>query len=46
MILKNPGATPQDSTGKYDFLDNESIVSNYWNFKKIQPQLFHFFYSL
>jgi Cu+-exporting ATPase len=34
-------SNPQDSTGKYDFFDNESIVSKLWNFKKIQPQLFH-----
>jgi hypothetical protein len=34
MILKIPGATPQDSTGKYDFLDNESIVSKLLEFQE------------
>ncbi|PKB17898.1 heavy metal translocating P-type ATPase metal-binding domain-containing protein [Flavobacterium sp. 5] len=31
---KSPGATPQDSIGKYDFLDNESIVSKLLEFKE------------
>jgi Cu+-exporting ATPase len=29
---KSPGATPQDIKGKYDFLDNESIVSKLLEF--------------
>ncbi|TDE51116.1 heavy metal translocating P-type ATPase [Flavobacterium sp. GT3P67] len=31
---KSPGATPQDSNGKYDFLDNESIVSKLLEFQE------------
>ncbi|MGQ7944767.1 heavy metal translocating P-type ATPase [Flavobacterium sp. WC2509] len=31
---KSPGATPQDTKGKYDFLDNESIVSKLLEFKE------------
>jgi len=31
---KSPGATPQDGNGKYDFLDNESIVSKLLEFKE------------
>lgn len=31
---KSPGATPQDINGKYDFLDNESIVSKLLEFKE------------
>ncbi|MFV8353659.1 heavy metal translocating P-type ATPase [Flavobacterium sp. XS2P14] len=31
---KSPGATPQDSTGKYDFLDNESIASKLLEFQE------------
>lgn len=31
---KSPGATPQDINGKYDFLDNESIVSRLLEFKE------------
>ncbi len=31
---KSPGATPQDSNGKYDFLDNESIVSKLLDFQE------------
>ncbi|HTG65914.1 MAG TPA: heavy metal translocating P-type ATPase metal-binding domain-containing protein [Flavobacterium sp.] len=31
---KSPGATPQDSIGKYDFLDNESIVSKLLEFQE------------
>jgi P-type Cu+ transporter len=31
---KSPGATPQDIRGKYDFLDNESIVSKLLEFRE------------
>lgn len=31
---KSPGATPQESNGKYDFLDNESIVSKLLEFQE------------
>ncbi|MFV8369309.1 heavy metal translocating P-type ATPase [Flavobacterium sp. LB2R40] len=31
---KSPGATPQDSNGKYDFLDNEGIVSKLLEFQE------------
>ena len=31
---KSPGATPQDISGKYDFLDNESIVSKLLEFEE------------
>ncbi len=31
---KSPGATPQDIQGKYDFLDNESIVSKLLDFQE------------
>ncbi|MDI5949664.1 heavy metal translocating P-type ATPase [Flavobacterium yafengii] len=31
---KSPGATPQDINGKYDFLDNESIVSKILEFQE------------
>ncbi len=31
---KSPGATPQDINGKYDFLDNESIVSKLLDFEE------------
>lgn len=31
---KSPGATPQDMQGKYDFLDNESIVSKLLEFEE------------
>jgi Cu+-exporting ATPase len=31
---KSPGATPQDIQGKYDFLDNESIVSKILEFEE------------
>ena len=31
---KSPGATPQDINGKYDFLDNESIVSKLLEFEE------------
>jgi Cu+-exporting ATPase len=31
---KSPGATPLDITGKYDFLDNESIVSKLLEFQE------------
>lgn len=31
---KSPGASPQDSNGKYDFLDNESIVSKLLEFEE------------
>ncbi|TRW27294.1 HAD-IC family P-type ATPase [Flavobacterium zepuense] len=31
---KAPGATPQDSKGKYDFLDNEAIVNRLLDFKE------------
>jgi len=31
---KSPGATPQDIHGKYDFLDNESIVAKLLEFKE------------
>lgn len=31
---KSPGATPQDIKGKYDFLDNESIVSKLLEFRE------------
>lgn len=31
---KSPGATPQDNNGKYDFLDNESIVSKLLEFQE------------
>jgi len=30
---KSPGATPTDSSGKFDFLDNESIVDRLLDFK-------------
>ncbi|WP_310559087.1 heavy metal translocating P-type ATPase metal-binding domain-containing protein [Flavobacterium sp.] len=31
---KSPGATPQDIKGKYDFLDNENIVSKLLEFRE------------
>src|SRR6478609_1501604 len=31
---KSPGATPQDISGKYDFLNNESIVSKLLEFRE------------
>ena len=31
---KSPGASPQDISGKYDFLDNESIVSKLLEFQE------------
>jgi Cu+-exporting ATPase len=31
---KSPGATPQDINGKYDFLDNETIVSKLLEFRE------------
>ncbi|MES2239015.1 MAG: heavy metal translocating P-type ATPase metal-binding domain-containing protein [Bacteroidota bacterium] len=31
---KSPGATPQDSKGKYDFLENETIVSKLLEFQE------------
>ena len=31
---KSPGATPQDISGKYDFLDNENIVSKLLEFEE------------
>ena len=31
---KSPGATPQEINGKYDFLDNESIVSKLLEFEE------------
>ncbi|MEN9907856.1 MAG: hypothetical protein RLZZ540_997 [Bacteroidota bacterium] len=31
---KSPGATPQENKGKYDFLDNESIVSKLLEFQE------------
>jgi Cu+-exporting ATPase len=31
---KSPGATPQDIKGKYDFLDNESIISKLLEFQE------------
>lgn len=31
---KSPGATPQDIHGKYDFLDNESIISKLLEFQE------------
>lgn len=31
---KSPGATPQDSNGKYDFLDNEAIADKLLDFKE------------
>jgi Cu+-exporting ATPase len=31
---KSPGATPQDIQGKYDFLDNEAILSKILEFKE------------
>lgn len=31
---KSPGATPQDINGKYDFLDNESIVAKLLEFQE------------
>ena len=31
-----PGATPQDIQGKYDFLDNESIVAKLLDFTAIK----------
>jgi hypothetical protein len=34
MILKNPWATPLDIKGKYDFLENESIVSKLLEFEE------------
>lgn len=33
-IEKNPGATPQDTKGKFDFLDNENIVDKLLDFKE------------
>lgn len=33
-LEKNPGATPQDIQGKYDFLDNEKIVDKLLEFKE------------
>jgi hypothetical protein len=43
MILKNPGATPKVLVNM--ILDNE-IASKLWNFKKIQPQLFHLVFHI
>ncbi len=34
IFEKSPGATPQESNGKYDFLDNESIVSKLLEFQE------------
>ena len=31
---KSPGATPQDIKGKYDFLDNESILAKVLEFQE------------
>jgi Cu+-exporting ATPase len=31
---KSPGATPQDTKGKYDFLENEAILSKILEFKE------------
>jgi Cu+-exporting ATPase len=33
-FAKSPGATPQENKGKYDFLDNESIVSKLLEFQE------------
>lgn len=33
-IEKNPGATPQDTKGKFDFLDNEKIVDKLLEFNE------------
>jgi len=38
---KSPGATPQESNGKYDFLDNESIVSKLLEFQENATAIFH-----
>jgi hypothetical protein len=45
MILKNPWATPLDIKGKYDFLENESIVSKLLEFEE-QRLLFHLAYRI
>lgn len=36
---KSPGATPQDINGKYDFLDNESIVSKLLEFQENSTEI-------
>ncbi|RKS98489.1 heavy metal translocating P-type ATPase metal-binding domain-containing protein [Flavobacterium sp. 123] len=36
---KSPGATPQDINGKYDFLDNESIVSKLLEFQEDSTEI-------
>lgn len=36
---KAPGATPQDSKGKYDFLDNEAIVNRLLDFNEETTQI-------
>lgn len=33
-LEKSPGATPRDIRGKYDFLDNEAILSKLFEFKE------------
>src|SRR5690554_7244604 len=33
-IEKNPGATPQDTKGKFDFLDNDKIVDKLLEFNE------------
>jgi hypothetical protein len=45
MILKIPGATRKIVLVNM-ILDNESIASKLWNFKKIQPQLFHLVFHI
>ena len=36
---KSPGATPQETVGKYDFLDNESIVSKLLEFQENSTEI-------
>lgn len=38
-IEKNPGATPQDTKGKFDFLENEKIVDKLLEFKEDDIQI-------
>lgn len=38
-LEKNPGATPQEVQGKYDYLDNEKIVEKLLEFKEEEFQI-------
>ncbi len=36
---KSPGATPQETNGKYDFLDNENIISKLLEFQENETEI-------